>query len=414
MSIRDWWGGLFKRELKDWSWWKTMFPAYFSDNKTIVTAQTSLQASAVYACVRIIAGTIAAMPFVVHEDTNNGKRVAYEHDQFNLLKNKPGSYTSFVFRFNLIMYYLLWGNGYAEVVRNSLGRPIRYVIIPSWQIKVEVMGDQVYYRVENEEGTRVIKAENMIHLFDMSFDGYQGVSRIEFAKENIAMMISSTKFGNKFYENGTFIGGWLEFQKTLKTEDIAKYRTSWKEVNGGMNNVGDVAIIDQGTKYNPHKISMPLSDAQYIESRQFAVAEIARIFNVPPHKIGDLNKSSFNNIEQQAIEFVENCLMPIVVMMEQEFNSKIFRIRETNYYTKVELKGLLRGDITARGEYQSKMFDRGVFSINDIRKLEDMDKVDNGDERFVPLNFTTIEKAIRQEVTEPINNNNDEEGDGDL
>lgn len=397
MSVRDWFNGIFKRgSLKDWSWWKTQFPALISTNTVTVTPTTSLQASTVYACVRIIAGTIAAMPFVVHEDTPQGKRMAYEHDQFRLLKYKTGLNTSFVFRFNLVMYYLLWGNGYAEIIRNSLGRPIKYIIIPSWQVKVEEFDGEIFYQVTEESNTRIVRASNMIHLFDMSFDGIQGVSRIEFAKENIAMMISAAQFGNKFYENGTFIGGWLEFQKVLKAEDIAKYRTSWKEVNGGMNNVGDVAILDQGTKYNPHKISMPLSDAQYIESRHFQVNEIARIFNVPPHKIGDLNKSSFNNIEQQAIEFVENCIMPICVMLEQEFNSKIFRTREQNYYTKIELKGLLRGDITSRGEYQAKMFDRGVFSINDIRTLEDMTRVENGDNRFVPLNFTTIEKAIKE------------------
>jgi len=396
MSVRQWFANIFQRNTySNFEWWMRNF-GNLSQDEVVVTPLTALRANVVMSCVRIISNTIASLPLRVYMDTPTGKETAFTHDQFYLLGKEPNlMYSSFTFRATLIMYYLLWGNAYAEIIRNQFGRPIRYDILKSGDVMPEIVDGVVIYKYKD----RIIDASNMIHLSDMNLDGVIGMSRIELAKDSISMILSGTTFGKNFYKNGTHIGGILEFQKTLKAEDIAKYKSSFKSVNGGLNNSGEVAILDQGTKYVPHKPTMPLADAQYIESQHFQVADIARIFNVPPHKVGDLNKSSFNNIEQQAIEYVENCILPICVMFEQEFDRKIFRPKERGqYYVKLELKGLLRGDLNARGEYQAKMFDRGVFSINDIRRLEDMNEVENGDNRYVPMNFTTIEKSISNET----------------
>lgn len=415
MGLREW-VGLKKRNTPSAiEWWKEQFPAAFSSGGVDITPMSSLGASAVYSATKVIMGTISSLPFNVYKSVDGGQELAYSHDQYYLLKAEPNPlYTSYIFRGSLIMYYLLWGNGYAEIRRNEYDRPLSYHIIPSWLVTPELSSDglSVRYQIEGDgdQEKRYIDGHNMIHLSDMNLDGVTGMSRISLARDSIAMYISGTRMGKDFYENGTHIGGWLEFQKKLKDEDKKSLSDTWSKVNGGLGNTGNTAILDQGTKYVPHKLTMPFSDMEYVESQKFQVADIARIFNLPPHKIGDLSKSSFSNIEQEQISYVENCIMPIAILLEQEFNRKIFRPKEKGrMFVKLEIKGLLRGDIQSRMEFYRSMWDRGIFSANDIRGLEDMNRIENGDNRFVPLNFTTVENAInpveeiKKEITKEIN-----------
>lgn len=379
----------------DW-WLKNVMN--IKDGGVNVTPTSSLGVSAVYAAVNMIAGTISSVPLNPYQRYENGRRVAIEHDQYYILKHEPNPlYSSFQFRHTLVSNYLLWGNGYAEIKRNGYNRPVKYVLLHPSRVSVEWSedGDSIRYVYEEPgKGKRHIAQSDMYHISDLNYDGVTGLSKISLAAESIGISLNSAKFANDFYKNGTHLGGWLEFQVPVKPEDIAKLQSSWSAVNGGMNNIGKVAILDRGTKYNPHKITMPLSDMEFVESQKFQISDIARIFNIPNHKLNDLSKSNFTNILQQNIEYVENCILPIAVLMEQEFNRKIFRLKERGkMYTKLELKGLLRGDIESQTEFTTKMWDRGIFSINDVREFFDMNPVENGDYRFVPMNYITLEKA---------------------
>jgi len=363
-----------------------------------ITPNTSLAFSAVYASVKVITENIASLPFQVMQTQADGKSPATDHPLHRLLKKEPSdALTSFNFRRTLIANYLLCGDGYARIVRNKKsGQPIAFEIMESSQVEPIKVKDGENYKLwyADYERQQILYPTDVIHISDLSFDGRRGMSRVMIAKESIGMSIASTNFANDFYKNGIHLGGYLGTEKELTVEAAERLRSSFKETYSGPNRVGEVAVLEDGVQFHKYEHSMPLSDAQFIETKKFQIEDVARIFGVPPHKIGHLERSTNNNIESQNTEFVENTLRPIVVLIEQEFDKKIFaEVDQETYYTNIELKGLLRGDIKTRTQFYTKLFDRGIFSINDIRALEDMNKVDGGDARFIPLNMIPLSEV---------------------
>ena len=223
------------------------------------------------------------------------------------------------------------------------------------------------------EGTTVyLQKENVLHIPGLGFDGLVGYSPIAMAKNAIGLAIATEEYGAKFFANGAAPSGVLEHPGTIK--DPARVREAWQSQFGGSGNSGKVAVLEEGMKYTP--ISISPDQAQFLETRKFQINEIARIFRVPPHMVGDLEKSSFSNIEQQSLEFVKYTLDPWIVRWEQSLARSLLSDDEKkSYYFKFNLEGLLRGDYVSRTSGYATARQNGWMSANDIRELENMDRI---------------------------------------
>lgn len=322
-----------------------------------VNEKTSMQMTAVYSCVRILSEAVASLPLHVYKYTDSGgKEKAIDHPLYFLLHDEPNpEMTSFLFRETLMTHILLWGNAYCQIIRNGKGEVIAlYPLMPD---RMEVDRDEkrkLFYRYittaedpKTMKGTTVLlKKEDVLHIPGLGFDGLVGYSPIAMAKNAIGLAIAAEEYGSKFYANGAAPSGVLEHPGVIK--DPSRVRESWVSTFGGSANSNKVAVLEEGMKYTP--ISINPSDAQFLETRKFQNNEIARIFRVPPHLVGDLEKSSFSNIEQQSLEFVKYTLEPWIVRWEQGMKRALFSFDEKkDYFIKFNVDGLLRGD------YQSRM-----------------------------------------------------------
>lgn len=279
-----------------------------------------MQMTAVYACVRILSEAIAGLPLHVYRYAENGSRVkALEHPLYVLLYDEPNpEITSFVFRETLMTHLLLWGNAYAQVIRNGKGEVLGlYPLMPN---HIEVGRNKsgeleyVYTRTGDEPDQDqprkvTLTAADVLHIPGLGFDGLVGYSPIAMAKNAIGLAIATEEYGASFFANGAAPGGVLEHPGTIK--DPARVRESWQSTFGGSRNSNKIAVLEEGMKYTPIGISP--EQAQFLETRKFQINEIARIFRIPPHMVGDLEKSSFSNIEQQSLEFVKYTLEPWVI-----------------------------------------------------------------------------------------------------
>ena len=348
-----------------------------------VNERSAMQMTAVYSCVRILAEAIAGLPLHIYKyNEDGGKEKAIDHPLYLLLHDEPNpEMSSFVFRETLMTHLLLWGNAYAQIIRNGKGEVIAlYPLMPNKMTVDRDENGQLYYTYQraNEEahtmeGSSVIlKPYDVLHIPGLGFDGLVGYSPIAMAKNAIGMAIACEEFGAKFFANGAAPSGVLEHPGTIK--DPSKVRDAWQSQFGGSSNSGKVAVLEEGMKYTP--ISISPEQAQFLETRKFQINEIARIFRVPPHMVGDLEKSSFSNIEQQSLEFVKYTLDPWVLRWEQSMARALFTIDEKKeYFIKFNLEGLLRGDYQSRMNGYSIARQNGWMSANDIRELENLDRI---------------------------------------
>ena len=348
-----------------------------------VTERSSMQMTAVYACVRILSEAIAGLPLHVYKyNDSGGKEKALDHPLYLLLHDEPNpEMSSFVFRETLMTHLLLWGNAYAQIVRNGKGEVIGlYPLMPN-KMSVDRGEDgklwYTYNKSKDETSTiqgSIVKLTpaDVLHIPGLGFDGLVGYSPIAMAKNAIGMAIACEEYGAKFFANGAAPGGVLEHPGTIK--DPQRVRESWSATFGGSANANKIAVLEEGMKYTP--ISISPEQAQFLETRKFQINEIARIFRVPPHMVGDLEKSSFSNIEQQSLEFVKYTLDPWVIRWEQSLMRILLSTDEKKeYFIKFNLEGLLRGDYQSRMNGYSIARQNGWMSANDIRELENLDRI---------------------------------------
>ena len=369
-----------------------------------VNERTAMQMTAVYSCVRILSEAIAGLPLHVYKyNETGGKEKAVDHPLYFLLHDEPNpEMTSFVFRETLMTHLLLWGNAYAQIIRNGKGEVVSlYPLMPDrMTVNRDTKGQLYYeYQVSNDDAptvkgsTVILKPSDVLHIPGLGFDGLVGYSPIAMAKNAIGMAIACEEYGAKFFANGANPSGVLEHPGTLK--DPAKVRDSWNAAFGGSSNSHKVAVLEEGLKYTP--ISISPNEAQFLETRKFQIDEIARIFRVPPHMVGDLEKSSFSNIEQQSLEFVKYTLDPWVSRWEQAIARSLFSHTEkTTYFIKFNVDGLLRGDYQSRMQGYSIGRNAGWMSANDIRELENLDRIpaeEGGDLYLVNGNMLPLKDA---------------------
>ena len=369
-----------------------------------VTERSAMQMTAVYSCVRILAEAIAGLPIHLYKyKSDGGKENALDHPLYLLLHDEPNpEMSSFVFRETLMTHLLLWGNAYAQVIRN--GRNEVVALYPLMPNKMTVDRDehgQLYYEYQrsNDEAptlkgsTVVLKPTDVLHIPGLGFDGLVGYSPIAMAKNAIGMAIACEEYGAKFFANGAAPGGVLEHPGTIK--DPQRVRESWQSTFGGSGNSNKIAVLEEGMKYTPIGISP--EQAQFLETRKFQINEIARIFRVPPHMVGDLEKSSFSNIEQQSLEFVKYTLDPWVIRWEQSIQRTLLTPEEKkSYYVKFNVEGLLRGDYQSRMNGYAIGRQNGWMSANDIRELENLDRIpaeEGGDLYLINGNMLPMKNA---------------------
>ena len=381
--------------------------SFFMGNSTSgkrVNERSSMQMTAVYSCVRILSEAVASLPLHFYEYVENGSKIkAIDHPLYRLLHDEPNpEMTSFVFRETLMTHLLLWGNAYAQVIRNGKGEVVAlYPLMPD---RMKVDRDEhgrLYYEYQvskddpptNKGSSVKLTPDEVMHIPGLGFDGLVGYSPIAMAKNAIGLAIAAEEYGSKFYANGAAPSGVLEHPGTLK--DPSKVRDSWSQTFGGSANSHKVAVLEEGMKYTP--ISISPNEAQFLETRKFQIDEIARIFRVPPHMVGDLEKSSFSNIEQQSLEFVKYTLDPWVSRWEQNMMRSLLSEEEKKkYFIKFNVDGLLRGDYQSRMNGYATARQNGWMSANDIRELENLDRIPaelGGDLYLINGNMTKLEDA---------------------
>ena len=391
-----------------------------------VTERSAMQMTAVYCCVRILSEAVASLPLQFYRYTDDGgKEKAVDHPLYFLLHDEPNpEMTSFIFRETLMTHLLLWGNAYSQIIRNGKGEVVAlYPLMPD---RMKVDRDEhgrLYYEytvydaddAEGRKGTNKVgrtvrlQPHDVLHIPGLGFDGLVGYSPIAMAKNAIGLAIATEEYGSKFFANGAAPSGVLEHPGTIK--DPSKVRESWQATFGGSGNANKIAVLEEGMKYTP--ISISPEQAQFLETRKFQIDEIARIFRVPPHMIGDLEKSSFNNIEQQSLEFVKYTLDPWVSRWEQAMVRALLTPDEKKkYFFKFNVDGLLRGDYQSRMNGYATARQNGWMSANDIRELENLDRIpaeQGGDLYLINGNMTKLEDA----GIFAAGNNGKEEGDSD-
>ena len=379
------------------SFWSSPYSFFFgaSSSGKSVSEKTALQTTAVYACVRILAETIASLPLHTYRYSSGGKEKAQEHPLYHLLHSEPNpEMTSFVFRETLMGHLLLWGNAYAQVIRDGRGRVLGlYPLLPSKMLVSRTDQGILFYQYEKDGRTYFLPNTEVLHIPGLGFDGLVGYSPIAMAKNAIGMAIATEEYGAKFFANGASPGGVLEHPGVVK--DPGKIRESWNAVYQGSGNAHRVAVLEEGMKFQP--IGIPPEQAQFLETRKYQLNEIARIFRIPPHMIGDLEKSSFSNIEQQSLEFVMYTLDPWVIRWEQAIQRALLSGGEKRqYFVKFNVDGLLRGDYQSRMNGYAVGRQNGWLSANDIRELENLNRISpelGGDLYLINGNMTKLADA---------------------
>ncbi len=368
-----------------------------------VNAQSAIQLSTVYACVRVISETAASLPLGVYEATDDGSQKATDHSLYFLLHDEPNSeMTSFVLREVMLAHLLLYGNSYCQILRSGRNQITElYPLLPDHMEVDRDKNGTLTYTYSTSTGQRVIMApEEVLHIPGLGFDGVMGYSPIALERNAIGLGIASEEYGSKFFSNGARPSGILTHPNTVKNP--AALRESWNSIYGGSGNANRVAILEEGMRFEP--IAIPNNEAQFLETRKFQVDEICRIFRVPPHLVGDLEHATFSNIEHQSIDFAVHTIRPWLVRIEQSMNRALFSDEEKGrFYVQFNIDGLMRGDYKSRMEGYAIARQNGWMSANDIRALENQNPIpseEGGDAYLVNGNMISILTAMRQGADE--------------
>jgi len=362
-----------------------------------VSGEGALKYTAVLAAVRVLAESVATLPLLVYERLpgEQGKRRAPDFYLYELLHDKPNPYlNSFEFRELMQVHLLLWGNAYAEIESDSRGRIMAlWPLVPGAMETVSRGASGLVYEYRLPDGTlKKIPGFALLHLRGLGTNGLTGLSPIGLARQAIGLGLAAEQFGAGFFGNGAQLSGILKHPLQLSDEAEKSLRESWQELYSGIGKAHRIAILEEGMEYE--RIGVPPEDAQFLETRKFQVTEIARIYRVPPHMLGDLDRATFSNIEHQSLEFVMHSLQPWLVRWEMAIAQQLMTAAErARYFPEFLVDGLLRGDIASRYQAYAVGRQNGWMSANDIRRLENMNPVEGGDVYLVPLNMVPADQV---------------------
>lgn len=364
-----------------------------------VTSETALQVAAVYSCVRVLSETLAALPLGLYRKEDRNRYEASEHPLHQLLSTLPnGEVTSFDLRVQMLASLLLQGNAYNQVLRDRAGRVAEiWPLLPQHCELDRTSSGKLVLVVEGESSAWGM--DKVWRVNGLTTNGIEGLTPVGLLRETIGSAMAMEHYSASIYGNGAKPGGVLSLAGKLSREGQQRLLDSWNQTHGGTDNANKVAVLQEGMKWQ--QISMSAEDAQFIESRKYNRSEIAGIYGVPNHMIGDLEKATFSNIEHQSLQFVIYALMPWITRIEQSITRDLLLPSERGMvYPKFNVRGLLRGDTQARATFYRELFNVGAFSPNMILALEDENPVANGDQHFINGANTTLEQAANAEKDE--------------
>jgi HK97 family phage portal protein len=368
-----------------------------------VTADTAMQLSAVFRAVQLVSGHMAMFPVKFYKA---GTHTAANHPLLKLLNKRPNRFqNSYEWRQMLQGHLELRGNAYNEIMSNSRGDIVE--LMPRHPDKVVIdqlpSGDYRYLVTDPDGTVRVVPRGSMWHLRGLSSNGISGMSVIEYARESFGLGLAAQSYGARFFANDAKpSGGWIEFTGTFKDKPQREaFKESWQETQSGINK-GKLAVLENGMKY--HEIGLTNEDAQFIETRKFSISDIARWFGVPAHKIGDMSASTNNNIEQQALEYIQDALLTRATMWEASIVSELL-FDDEEFDIEFNFRELLRGDSGSRRAYYHGGIQDGWLTRNEARDMEGMEPLDGLDEPLRPLNMVEENEAEDLEQSEPPNPN---------
>lgn len=379
------------------SWYETALGR--SASGIFVTPESAMKECAVYACVRLIAETLATLPLITYKRLDGGGKVRDpQHPLYRILHNEPNRWqSSLEFIEMLTAHCLLRGNAYAEVFRSN--RDAVEQLVPLHPENVEVTltpeGEILYLHRSNNGAKRVIFSRDMLHIKGLSSDGLVGISPIQVNADTIANAQAQEEYQGKLFSQFGRPGGILTHPGKIGDEDqFKRIKDSWQQAHAGIHNAHKVAILEEGMEWK--QIGMTSADAQYIENRKFSLEQIARVFRVQPHKIGDLEHATFSNIEHQSIEFVTDTILPWAKRWEGAVWRTLFSEKDKeNHFAEFLLDGLLRGDAKSRNEALQIQRMNGIINADEWRAIENLNPLPNGAGQIylVPLNMVDATKA---------------------
>lgn len=357
----------------------------------VVNETTALSLSAYWAGVRRISESVAMLPIDVFRKQGDTREKVNHKTEYILNAEANLQTIAFDYTQMLITSAINHGNGLAIIERDGFGNPTGLVNVRKNLCEPIELDKEVVWNVKIDDTTTLrVFDRDMINLRGFGTHPVIGLSAIKIHAQNLGLSIAAQKYGSDFYTKGTRIDGFLAYDGKLETDTKKKIADSWRS-NYGQGGSGGTAILDAGIKYE--RLGLPPEDAQFIETRKFQKNEVATILGLPPYMVNDLDGGTFSNIEHQGIEFVTYGIGGWIEKIEQEYRRKLLKENEkSTHYFKHNINRLLRTDVKAKAEYYRLMTDIGVYSINDVRELEDENPVANGDSRYVQLNRIPIEQ----------------------
>lgn len=357
---------------------------YASNTGVPVTPFTALQSAAVYGCCKCIAEDIAGLPLQVRRRTPNGGWVIDRQHQLNRLFRRPNRWMSAAQFWNYVLTaYCLRGNSYIVIQRDSTGSAVELIPVTPDRVtvKLSVVDGMPWYLVNARQiGIGVwVAPEDMIHMKNMSVDGYLGLSPIACAQDVIGLALAAQQHGAVLFRQGGQIAGVLRHPGRLGKEATENLAESWRDTYAGVQMAHKVAILEEGMQFD--KIAITNEDAQFLQTRQFQVLDICRMYRVPPHKLAEYGRATFNNVEQQQQMYIDDCLGPCTVQLEGLMNDQLlFEDEQGTYETHFDYTGLLRGDLIRRYQSYSIGLAQGFLNRNEVRAAENMNPIPDGDE----------------------------------
>jgi len=363
----------------------TIFP-----DANVFDTDKALTLTAVWCAIRLLAESVSSLPISVYTKQKNGDKLEDTKSPiYKLVKFKPNYYQNKITFFEFIMLSICTeGNAYVKIVRNNSGTPVELICLDPEIVNVVINDNQLYYQTESG----VLDSADVLHFKTITDDGFTGISPIDQCAKALKWSESLEQFGSTFFSNGAKPSSILQTDRALSDTALQRLKTSFNNNYGKLKNSNSTIVLEEGLTFKP--ISISPEQAQFLSSRQFSIEEVARIFNVPPHMLKDLSKSSFNNIEMQSQEFLTYTLMPYINRIEAEMNLKLFRTNELGKtFVEFNVNGLLRGDVKSRTEAYKTAITNGYMSINEVRQKENMNSIEGGDKHFMQMNMTTIDKV---------------------
>ena len=355
-----------------------------------ITKDNAMNISGVYAAVKLLSDSISSLPIHLIKESKDKKEKDYTNPLYKLVSKEPNKLmTSYTWRQIFMPHILLWGNAYAVIDWDKKTmRPKQLMPVHPSKVKVEVKKGIAIYTIQLENKEIVVDQSNIVHFRGLG-DEIQGKSVIEYAKDNLGLGKAAEDFGSKFFSNGAAIGGIYEHPSQLSDKAYNNLQKSLERRAGGLSNSHKILILEEGMKFTT--TSIPPNAAQFLETRKFSINDVARWFGVPPHMIADLERATFSNIEQQNLNFSQFSILPYVVLIEQELNRKLLREDEKeSMYFKLNMDGLLRGDMQSRYTAYQIGIQNGIVNPNEVRRKEDLDAYEGGNDYFMAANISRI------------------------